>query len=150
MHGSLIAIHILQALCKKALGEKAAAGRYLSSAVSLAASGGYRRVFLDEGRAMAEMLGEIRHADPAFVNGLLEFFARDEETLPSAALHENLTRMEREILKLVNVGMTNQQVGEKLGITLSTTKWYLTQMFSKLNVRNRTQAIARARQLDLL
>ena len=150
MHGSLIAIHILQALCKKALGEKAAAGRYLSSAVSLAASGGYRRVFLDEGRAMAEMLGEIRHADPAFVNGLLEFFARDAETLPSAALHENLTRMEREILKLVNVGMTNQQVGEKLGITLSTTKWYLTQMFSKLNVRNRTQAIARARQLGLI
>ncbi len=149
-HGSLIVIHILQALCKKAAGEKAAAARCLAAAVSLAASGGYRRVFLDEGRAVAEMLGEIRHVDPGFVNRLLESFAQDEETLPSAVLHQNLSRMEREILKLVNLGLTNQQVGEKLGITVSTTKWYLTQMFSKLNVRNRTQAIARARQLGLL
>ena len=149
-NGSLIVINILQALCKKSVGEKAAAGRYLSSAISLAASGGYRRVFLDEGRAMAEMLGEVRHIDPVFVNGLLESCARDEETLPSPALQESLSRMEREILKLVNLGLTNQQVGEKLGITVSTTKWYLTQMFSKLNVRNRTQAIARARQLGLL
>ena len=148
--GSLIVIHILQALCKSAAGEKAAAGRYLASAVSLAASGGYRRAFLDEGRAVAEMLGDIRHVDPGFVNRLLESFSLDEETLPSTALHQSLSRMEREILKLLNLGLTNQQVGEKLGITVSTTKWYLTQMFSKLNVRNRTQAIARARQLGLL
>ena len=148
--GSQIVIHILQALCKKAVGEKAAAARYLGTAVSLAASGGYRRAFLDEGRAVAEILGEIRHIDPTFVNGLLQSYARDEETLPTAALHESLSRMEREILKLVNLGLTNQQVGERLGITVSTTKWYLTQMFSKLNVRNRTQAIARSRQLGLL
>lgn len=148
--GTLMAINVLQALSKKALGEKAAAARYLASAVSLAASGGYRRVFLDEGRAVAEILGEIRHVDPLFVKELIESFAADEATLPTAALHENLSRMEREILKLVNLGLTNQQTAEKLGITLSTTKWYLTQMFSKLNVRNRTQAIARARQLGLL
>jgi LuxR family maltose regulon positive regulatory protein len=149
-HGSLIAIQVLQALCKRAIGEKAAAARYLASAVSLAASAGYRRVFLDEGRSVAEILGEIRHVDPGFVNELIESFAADDETLPTAVLHESLSRMEREILKLVSLGLTNQQTAEKLGITVSTTKWYLTQMFSKLNVRNRTQAIARARQLGLL
>ena len=63
---------------------------------------------------------------------------------------EYLGTVEREILKLVNVGLTNQQIGEKLGITVSTTKWYMTQIFGKLNVRNRTQAMARARQLKLL
>lgn len=149
-HGSLIVIRILQALCRKAAGEKAAAVRSLSAAVSLAAPGGYRRVFLDEGRAVAELLSETRHVDPGFVNRLLESFALDEETLPSSALQQSLSRMEREILKLLNLGLTNQQIGEKLGITVSTTKWYLTQMFGKLNVRNRTQAIARARQLGLL
>ena len=149
-HGSLIVIHILQALCRQAAGEKAAAARGLSAAVSLAASGGYRRVFLYEGRAVGDILGETRHVDPGFVNKLLESFAQDETTLPAAALQQSLSRMEREILKLVNLGLTNQQVSEKLGITVSTTKWYLTQMFSKLNVRNRTQAIARARQLGLL
>ena len=148
--GSLIAIHVLQALCRKSVGEKAAASRYAATAISLAASGGYKRVFLDEGRAMAELLEDVRHVDPAFVSGLIDAFASDEETLPSAALHENLSRMEREILKLVNVGLTNQQIGEKLGITVSTTKWYMTQIFGKLNVRNRTQAMARARQLKLL
>lgn len=149
-HGSLIVIHILQALCRKAAGEKAVATRCLSKAVSLAAPGGYRRVFLDEGRAVADLLGETRHVDPGFVNRLLEAFALDEETLPSSALQQSLSRMEREILKLLNLGLTNQQIGEKLGITVSTTKWYLTQMFGKLDVRNRTQAIARARQLGLL
>jgi LuxR family maltose regulon positive regulatory protein len=148
--GSLIAIHILQALCKQSTGEKAAAARHAAAAVSLAASGGYRRVFLDEGRALAELLADVRHVDPAFVSGLLESFRIDEETFPAAALHENLTRMEHEILKRVNAGLTNRQIGEKLGITLSTTKWYMTQIFGKLNVRNRTQAMARARQLKLL
>lgn len=148
--GSLIAIHVLQALCKRSMGEHAAAARYLASAVSLAASAGFRRVFLDEGRGLAEILGEIRHVDPAFVNELIEFLTKDEETLPIAALHERLSRMEREILKLVNLGLTNQQVADKLGITISTTKWYLTQVFGKLNAKNRTQAIARARQLGLL
>jgi LuxR family maltose regulon positive regulatory protein len=147
--GSLIAIHVLQALCRKSAGEKAAAARCAAAAVSLAASGGYKRVFLDEGRAMAELLENVRHVDPAFVSGLLESFGSDEETLPSAALHENLSRMEREILKLVSAGLTNRQIGEKRGITVSTTKWYLTQIFGKLNVRNRTQAMARARQLKL-
>ena len=99
---------------------------------------------------MADLLGETRHIDPGFVNRLLEAFALDEETLPSSALQQSLSRMEREILKLLNLGLTNQQIGEKLGITVSTTKWYLTQMFGKLNVRNRTQAIARSRQLGLL
>ena len=48
---------------------------------------------------MAELLEDVRHVDSAFVSGLIDAFASDEETLPSAALHENLSRMEREILK---------------------------------------------------
>lgn len=148
--GGLIAIGILQALSKRALGEKAAATRYMASAVSLAATGGYRRLFLDEGRALTEILAEVRHVDSGFVNGLLEAFAQDEQTLPPVALQESLSRMEREIIKLVSIGLTNQQIGEKLSITLNTTKWYLKQVFGKLNVKNRTQAIARARQLGLL
>ena len=55
-----------------------------------------------------------------------------------------------EVLGLVNLGLTNQQVADELSITVSTTKWYLTQIFGKLQVRNRTEAIARARQLRLL
>ena len=148
--GSLITINIFQALCKKALGEKTAAIRYLSNAVSLAASAGFKRVFLDEGQGIISILTDIRHVSPILVNELIESIAVDQQTLPSHALHESLSRMEREVLKHVNLGLTNQGIAERLGITVSTTKWYLTQTFSKLNVRNRTQAIARARQLGLL
>ena len=149
-HGSLIVIHILQALCKKAAGEKAAAARCLAAAVSLAASGGYRRVFLDEGRAVAEMLGEIRMSIRASSTGCSNPLRRTRETLPSAVLHQNLSRMEREILKLVNLGLTNQQVGEKTRHHGQHHQVVPDADVQQAQWRNRTQAIARARQLGLL
>ena len=72
-------------------------------------------------------------APEGFGKHWLEFYTQDEETLPSATRHQSLSRMEHEILKQINHGLTNQPLGEKHGITVSTTKWYLTQMFSKLN-----------------
>jgi len=149
-YGSLVAIHVLQAMCMRALGDQAAAVEHVAQAVSLAVAEGYRRVFLDEGRALIGLLSQVRHVAPAFVKDLLERFYPEEETLPLGPLPEALSKMEREILGLVNLGLTNQEVGDKLGITVSTTKWYLTQIFGKLQVRNRTSAIARARQIGLL
>jgi LuxR family maltose regulon positive regulatory protein len=149
-NGSLITIHVLQALCKRALGERAAAGRYLASAVSLAAASGFCRVFLDEGRVLAEIFADIRHAAPVFVQGLIENLAEAGKTWPAGATPVSLSRMEREVLKQVDLGLTNQQIAEKLSITLNTTKWYLAQIFGKLNARNRIQAVARARQQSLL
>ena len=58
--GSLIAINVLQALCKRALGQPSGAQERVANAVSLAASAGYRRVFLDEGETLATMLEEAR------------------------------------------------------------------------------------------
>ncbi len=149
-NGSLITIQVVQALCKRALGEHAAAGRYLANAVSLAAPAGFCRVFLDEGTVLSDILSNIRHAAPVFVQELIGKLAEEEKISPAGAMPVGLSRMEREILKLVNQGLTNQQVSERLSITLNTTKWYLSQIFGKLNVRNRTQAIARARQVNLL
>ena len=149
-NGSLITIHVLQALCKSALGERAAAVRYLEAAVSLAAAEGYRRIFLDEGRVLADLLSQVLHVAPVFVQGLLDRLNQGEQLLPSTPLPEGLSRREREILKLINLGLTNQQIADKLTITVSTTKWYLTQMFGKLQVRSRTQAVARGRELGLL
>ena len=49
-------------------------------------------------------------------------------------------------LRLVNRGLSNQEIAERLSITLGTTKWHLHQIFSKLNVRSRTAAAAAARR----
>jgi len=61
-----------------------------------------------------------------------------------------LSHTQVEILRLVNVGHSNRQIADELGITVATTKWHLYQVFTKLYVRNRSAAAARGRQLGLL
>ncbi len=65
-------------------------------------------------------------------------------------LVELLTPREQEVLKLIIEGKSNRQISDKLTIELTTVKWYVTQIYRKLNVRSRVQAIVRARELDLI
>lgn len=81
----------------------------------------------------------------------------DEKTLSPAplsprspALLDPLTPRELEVLHLIAGGMTNQQIAEQLIISVGTAKFYTSQIYSKLHVGSRTQAIARARELELL
>jgi len=148
--GSLIAIQILQALCKRTLGQRAGALQCLEGAISLAASGGYRRVFLDEGANLAVMLEQARHVAPAFVSSLLAPSSPERELQPAGALLEPLSKIELQILRLLDRGLTNQELATNLAMTVGTTKWRMNQIFGKLQVRNRIEALARARQLKLL
>jgi len=68
----------------------------------------------------------------------------------NAALVEPLTLRELEVLQLIAEGKTNQQMAEALVISVGTAKWYTSQIYGKLNVSSRTQAVARARELALL
>jgi LuxR family transcriptional regulator, maltose regulon positive regulatory protein len=61
-----------------------------------------------------------------------------------------LSKHELEVLRLVNAGYSNQEIAEKLKISVGTTKWRAHQVFAKLGVRNRTAAAAHARRLGLL
>jgi LuxR family maltose regulon positive regulatory protein len=65
-------------------------------------------------------------------------------------LIEALSGRELEVLELIARGFTNHEVAGNLSISLSTVKGHLTNIFNKLNVHNRTQAVARARSLGLL
>jgi LuxR family maltose regulon positive regulatory protein len=141
----------LRALCKRALGNRSAAAREFESAVSLAASGGFRRVFFDAGRGVPALLDKARDVAPAFVADLLEELAPAEEAQPEAqTLIEPLSGTQIQILSQLDRGLTNQEIAEKLDITVGTTKWHLNQIFGKLQVRNRVEAIAKARELKLL
>ncbi|MBE2198745.1 MAG: protein kinase [Anaerolinea sp.] len=84
-----------------------------------------------------EMAAAFRHA------------ARLEEQ-GRAALVEALTLREQEILQLIIQGKANREIAAALFIELSTVKWYIRQIYTKLGVHNRRQAILRARELDLL
>lgn len=61
-----------------------------------------------------------------------------------------LTDTQHRIIGLIATGMSNQEVADKLFITVGTTKWHLNQIYGRLQARNRTEAVARARELDLL
>ncbi|MEJ2302091.1 MAG: protein kinase [Anaerolineales bacterium] len=65
-------------------------------------------------------------------------------------LEETLTRREHEILHLIVEGYSNKQIAQTLFIELTTVKWHITQLYRKLRVRSRVQAIVRARELDLI
>jgi ABC-type sugar transport system substrate-binding protein/DNA-binding CsgD family transcriptional regulator len=63
---------------------------------------------------------------------------------------EVLTQREHEILAFIIEGRSNKEIAEKLYVTVATVKWYITQIYRKLGVRSRVQAIVRARELNLI
>jgi LuxR family maltose regulon positive regulatory protein len=65
-------------------------------------------------------------------------------------LIEPLSDRELELLHLIAAGMSNSQIAEQLVVTVGTVKWHLNNIYGKLDVRSRTQAAARARELGLL
>ena len=74
----------------------------------------------------------------------------DHSTLPSGIFPELLTERELEILGLIAKGFSNREIAAKLIYSLGTVKWYVHQIYGKLGVGSRIQAIARARELNLL
>jgi LuxR family maltose regulon positive regulatory protein len=69
---------------------------------------------------------------------------------PAASLYEPLSERELEVLHLVARGYSNRQIAEALFVTLGTVKKHLNNIFGKLQVANRTQAVAKAREIGLL
>jgi LuxR family maltose regulon positive regulatory protein len=66
------------------------------------------------------------------------------------ALVEPLSQRELEVLHLIALGKTNQEIAQQLIVALGTIKAHAASIYRKLDVTNRTEAVARARQLDIL
>ena len=167
--GSVIEVRALQALALAASGDEAAAVDALAEALTLACPQGYVRIFADEGAPMGALLGRLiaaQRAEHAAARGvplgclarLLQAFgekhaapgARRETTAAVPGLVEQLTARELEVLRLVAAGTPNQAIAEQLVVTLDTVKKHITHLLGKLGAANRTEAVARARQLGLI
>jgi LuxR family transcriptional regulator, maltose regulon positive regulatory protein len=119
--------------------------------LSYAASTGYRRVFLDEGTTIATLLAELGRTTPSLVSSLLHGSGGGATGASARDLSDQLlTRKEIEILRLLNSGLRNKDIAVRLAISVGTTKWYLHQIFGKLDVRHRTAAVLKARELGLV
>ena len=148
----LIPLRVLQALALEALGRREEAAQALGQAVTLAAPEGYVRAFLDQGPGVAALLPLVRDTAPAFVDLLSEGFnvSGAGSTESHARLVEPLTEREIELLRLLAEGLSNDEISRRLFISLNTTKWHLKSIFGKLAAGNRTQAVARAREIGII
>ena len=158
--GSVIEILMLQALAHEAQGDDSTALVPLERALSLAEPEGYVRIFVDEGTPMARLLYEaLSHGvEREFTRRLLAAFPVDESEQttsshlrgPESELVEPLSARELEVLQLIAEGLTNRDVATRLYLSPHTVKVHTRNIFTKLAVKNRTQAVARGKALALL
>ncbi|MBN1310711.1 MAG: hypothetical protein JXB30_04760 [Anaerolineae bacterium] len=142
--------------------------------MALAEPEGYARMYLNEGEPMTVLLREAasKGVAPDYANRLLGVYegmgvreyGSTEEMAPThphshtptpphpttPSLADPLTPRERDVLHLISLGLSNQQIAEELVIALNTVKRHTGSIYSKLDVKSRTQAIIRARELGLI
>ena len=133
-HDTRLNVMVVEVLAHQAQGMTDEAMTVLGDALALAEPGGLLRVFLDEGPSMVRLLP----AAPA------------QGVTPARPGIDALSERELEVLRLVAQGLSNRDIGERLCLALSTVKGHNLNIFEKLQVRRRTEAVARARELGLV
>ncbi len=152
--GMMIEIYLLQALAFQAKGDLDRAMIPLEHALSLAEPEGYVRIFVDEGEPLARLLylAAERGITPEYAGRLLAAFPALEAPVrePQAEMVEPLSERELDVLRLIADGLSNQEIAQRLVVSLRTVKWHAGNIYGKLGVKNRTQAVAKARSLGIL
>jgi LuxR family maltose regulon positive regulatory protein len=146
----LVRARLIEVIARWALGENERTVSQLAELLGSLRPELCVRTFADEGRIIVPVLEACvqsgREAEFATrILGTLDAFPQ-----PPIPGGEPLSRRELEVLRLLARGLSNQEIGERLFISLSTVKGHNARIFEKLAVRRRTEAVARARELGLL
>ncbi len=151
--GSIISITVLQAKAFSARGDQVLALKAIQRALSLAAPERFMRVFLDEGEPIKAILQQAltRNIQSPYVIQLLRAFSEAAPRSPhTQLLLEPLSERELEVLQCIMKGQSNQAIADHLQVSLNTVKTHMSHIFAKLHVNSRTQAVARAHELQLI
>ena len=163
----LIDILILQALLHNARGDESEAVKKLMEAITLAKPGSFIRPFLDVGPKVADLLYHLVKQDPdqKYAEQILDAFSieatgmgldasddlnRHRLSLSNRALVGPLTDREIEILLILAKGLSNNKIADRLLISPETVKRHLYNIYQKLKVKNRHEAIVQAKSLRIL
>ncbi len=164
LHTFLVSIHntqftievlALKALLAEANGERKSALNSLAQALALAEPTGNIRVFVDHGDPIIDLLQELQElgVNQAYVARLLEAArpaAGAHPTVSQSALVEPLTNRELDVLALLAQRKTNKEIALQLGITPGTVRQHSHNLYQKLEVSNRREAVAKAFDLGML
>jgi DNA-binding NarL/FixJ family response regulator len=114
------------------------------------------RGYILKGADKAEVLKTIRAVaagealfGPAIASRMMNFFREPPKTESASPAFPELTEREREILTLIAQGQSNAAIAERLVISAKTVSNHISNIFSKLQVADRTQAVIRARKAGL-
>jgi LuxR family maltose regulon positive regulatory protein len=153
----VLEILILQAIAQHAVGNFKEAICVIEEALTLGEPANYIRIFVNEGSAMAKLIYEASHQGilPEYCGRLLNAFPDTTQNAlpkrdPEFELVEPLSPRESEVLTLISEGLTNREISERLFLTLGTVKVHTRNIYGKLCVNNRTQAVAKARSIGIL
>jgi LuxR family maltose regulon positive regulatory protein len=168
----IIEVAVLQSLVLKKLGRADEALIVLEEAMSLAGPGGWIRPFVEVGPPMAELLKRLQKQNVAvdYIQRILAAIRDDEQVIVEAAheqpiasppqpirpstspqsMLEPLTNRELDILELLAQRLQNKEIAEKLSISSTTVKTHLQNIYQKLCVENRRQAVESAEALGIL
>jgi LuxR family maltose regulon positive regulatory protein len=154
--GRVIEILLLEALALQKISDSEQAILAVTKCLALAEPEGYVRLFLDEGQSMQMLLAQwLAHASPGllrdYATRLLSAFdaeplaaaASQEKASPVGELVEPLSQRELEVLHLMALGRTNQEIARQLIVAPGTIKAHTASIYRKLEVANRTEAVAR-------
>lgn len=147
-----IEARMLRALAHHAGGDIAAAAADLGAALTDGVPAGYRRLFLDEGAPMVDLLGRVSSAPGSAHADRLLAVARGPR--PAAASTpkplERLSERELEVLRLLGTELSGPEIARRLFVSVNTLRTHTKHIFTKLGVNTRRAAVSRATALELL
>ncbi|HTK08558.1 MAG TPA: LuxR C-terminal-related transcriptional regulator [Ktedonobacteraceae bacterium] len=159
----VLEIQLLQSLAYEMQHETQKALAILLDTLHIARPEGYIRSFVEEGPQiallLARLLDQLRRSQGEeqlclYIETILAAFPQtNHKVSPSKsqpALSEHLSEREYEVLALLAQGASNQEIARRLAITMNTVKRHVSHIYGKLGVKNRVQAVEKARNLDLL
>jgi LuxR family maltose regulon positive regulatory protein len=155
----LIEIHMLEALCLQAEGNMDQAVQVLQHALTLARPEGYVRIFADEGEPVLQLLQEAAERGIAkeYTHILLSTLGIEtrgpqgtKKTESASSLAEPLTGREMEVLRLLSSHLSSTEIADTLFVSANTARFHIKNIYSKLGVHRRSDAVQRARGLGLL
>jgi ATP/maltotriose-dependent transcriptional regulator MalT len=154
----LVELLLIRALARQQQPDRVGAETDLVEAMGIAAPRAYQRVFLDEGRPLFALidrldLERLSGSPAAPLARRLQRTVRKNDNPERHAVEtrsEQLTRREVSILKRLESGLSNKEIAEAIFVSEGTLKWHLHNVYGKLDVKNRSGAISRAKEAGIL